>query len=376
MFAISRRLEAVHSSDEDAVFGSIDDINKNNTQEDDDTDLGSDKETEFASTDRKKPEANLELIHHTVERLERELKQIKDLLRPGISKEKEHGGMESLTEMWGSAELQSSIQSEVPRMGLLLSEYMKHLDSVEQQRAMREERKKKAAEDEERLETNMERGSVRLKEQDKKEPDENYRPVMCFLMMVALLVAAIAFLSAPYKPLDVTVADLIAKDLRVEYTDSEKAILRDVNVDYESYNTLKNVLRANAFFLENEDRDFMASYYAKYQEEERAINTLKKKSPELFEKVKKQFAFFHNKLNALEKEARDFAEGLLDDTRKNHHTDKETNQKRTDKALNLYNRLSVYDKMDFSSQFPITAAAFERAEKQAKKIITIEEDHI
>ncbi|KAF8355801.1 hypothetical protein PRIPAC_97739 [Pristionchus pacificus] len=171
---------------------------------------------------------------------------------------------------------------------------------------------------------------------------------------VLALVAAVA-LSAPFNSIDDVPAeykDLIpaqAKEFLTSLTDEDKKILKEVAMNYKEYKT-----------------------------EEDALNALKEKSPALYEKAQKLGNYLKEKLDALNPEAKKFAEEIFGDARKIQAAVIAGNRPSLDelkaKAVEIVNKfkaLSDEAKADIEKQFPITASVVknEKFQELAKKLL-------
>ncbi|KAF8358535.1 far-1 [Pristionchus pacificus] len=171
------------------------------------------------------------------------------------------------------------------------------------------------------------------------------------------LVAACAF-AAPFNSIDDVPAeykDLIpaqAKEFLTGLTEEDKKILKEV-----------------------------AANYANYKTEDEALNALKEKSPALFEKAEKLHLMLKEKLDALNAEAKKFAEEIIGEARAiqaqivsgNKPTLADLKAKVV-AGVEKYKALSPEAKSDIEKQFPITASVFknEKFQELAKKLLAKE----
>ncbi|KAF8356817.1 hypothetical protein PRIPAC_91812 [Pristionchus pacificus] len=171
------------------------------------------------------------------------------------------------------------------------------------------------------------------------------------------LVAACAF-AAPFNSIDDVPAeykDLIpaqAKEFLTGLTDEDKKVLKEI-----------------------------AANYASYKNEDEALNALKEKSPALYEKAEKLGAYLKEKLDALNPEAKKFAEEIFGDARKIQAQvvagNKPSIAELKDKVIEIvgkFEALSAEAKADIEKQFPITASIVknEKFQELYKKFVTKE----
>ncbi|KAF8359971.1 hypothetical protein PRIPAC_94966 [Pristionchus pacificus] len=159
------------------------------------------------------------------------------------------------------------------------------------------------------------------------------------LALLALVAAACAF-AAPFNSIDDVPAeykDLVpaqAKEFLTGLTDEDKAVLKEVAKNFDSYKT---------------EDEFLAA--------------LKEKSPSLHEKAEKLGKLFKEKLDALNPEAKKFAEEIFGDARKIQAQVVAGNKPTIDELkakvvaiVGKFEELSAEAKADIEKTFPITSA--------------------